>query len=367
MMEEVQSYLQRVRPLTLEEKETARGIAETTIRASYGAAPTREQFAKQSMSKYPALFSVVVFAVCLLVLGAAFTPSAIRLYHAGQQMAFDSLQDAGSAIAIGAAGVLLAEFAQVVATLALAMVQTRTQQSILLGTAALATCFGIVGNIYVADPLRYGTALTWKVAFAWLEAFAPPLVVLSMAYVIKRQVLDAIANRRRADMEFEIAYADWQKQMQMLADQHPQWMRYFIKALQDAVRKANVRTLTREEWNMLPRPAWIVLVQRELQTVDLHEDVLRLQPTAQVQVNREQIATLPEIVRSNGGGGQRTGEVDIAIANAVIAEGGEVTVTCEVCKLQITKPNKLSATRALAAHSKRHANEQKQNSEEVKP
>lgn len=374
-------YLQKVRPLTLEERETSRANAELAIRTSYGGTPTRQQFAKQEQSKYPPVVNNVIRALCMVVLLAAFTPSAIRLYHAGHLMTMESLQDTGSAVAIGVAGVLLAEFAQLVATLFLAMVDKQISQMILLSAAALATCFAIVGNIYVADPTRYGYTLTWQLAFAWLDAFAPPLMVLSTAYVLKEQIFESIRARREADMQYQEAVASWRRNMQRPANEHPAWMRFYVESLQNAIRKANARAIGREEWNVLPRPAWILLVQRELQDMDLHQEIMQqlanpvMHETVQVHVEppltlpsappAKRIAKVIPIAKSSGGGGgHRTGAIDLALQNATVATDGQVTVVCEVCGEQITKANALSAKRALAAHSKKHVNEQKQAEEQ---
>jgi hypothetical protein len=42
--------------------------------------------------------------------------------------------------------------------------------------------------------------------FAWLEAIAPPIIVLATAYVIKEQILEAIEVRHANEQAFQAAW-----------------------------------------------------------------------------------------------------------------------------------------------------------------
>jgi hypothetical protein len=53
----------------------------------------------------------------------------------------------------------------------------------------LATVISVVGNVQLALPGHENSP------FAWLEALAPPIIVLATAYVIKEQILEAIEVR----------------------------------------------------------------------------------------------------------------------------------------------------------------------------
>jgi glycogen synthase len=76
--------------------------------------------------------------------------------------------------------------------------------------------------------------------FAWLESIAPPLLVLSTAYVLKEQLLDAIETRHANERAYQEAVNLWQS---ATADpeSHPHWMQFYANALRDAIRKANNR------------------------------------------------------------------------------------------------------------------------------
>ena len=50
-----------------------------------GSKPTREQFTHTTISRYPLSVTRLISLLCLILLLAAFTPSAIRLYVIGSQ------------------------------------------------------------------------------------------------------------------------------------------------------------------------------------------------------------------------------------------------------------------------------------------
>jgi hypothetical protein len=55
------------------------------------------------------------------------------------------------------------------------------------------------GNIQIALP-----GYTYS-PFAWLEATSPPLLVLSTAYVLKEQLLEAIEHRHTTERSYQMA------------------------------------------------------------------------------------------------------------------------------------------------------------------
>jgi hypothetical protein len=76
--------------------------------------------------------------------------------------------------------------------------------------------------------------------FAWLESIAPPLLVLSTAYVMKEQILETIEIRHANERAFQVALDEWQATT-ATPEEYPSWMQFYANALQDALRKANVR------------------------------------------------------------------------------------------------------------------------------
>lgn len=91
--------------------------------------------------------------------------------------------------------------------------------------------------------------------FAWLEAIAPPIIVLATAYVIKEQILDSIEIRHANERVFQAALNDW-KTATSTPETHPAWSQFHANALQDALRKANARRketldqMTIEDWRI---------------------------------------------------------------------------------------------------------------------
>jgi hypothetical protein len=98
--------------------------------------------------------------------------------------------------------------------------------------------------------------------FAWLEAIAPPLLVLSTAYVLKEQMLEAIELRHANERAYQEAVIEWQRAT-VNPEAHSQWMQLHANALRDALRKANSRR--REALEALTTADWRALVYRELQ------------------------------------------------------------------------------------------------------
>jgi hypothetical protein len=98
--------------------------------------------------------------------------------------------------------------------------------------------------------------------FAWLEAIAPPVLVLSTAYVLKEQVLESIDRRHADERAFQAALTDWQVTVTDPED-HPQWLQFYANALRDALRKTNKRR--QETLTQMTQDDWRVAVTREME------------------------------------------------------------------------------------------------------
>lgn len=248
--------IDNLRPLTQEQRQNAcRNAREAVIRA-IGPRPTREYFNHSTISKYPPSVTRLIFFLCLVLLLAAFTPSAIRLYVIGSQTFGQAVSNSVAMTAVGFATVLSAEIGQIVFSLALATLGTsRSARRLLIISMALATIISLVGNVQLALPGHQDSP------FAWLEAIAPPIIVLATAFVIKEQILETIEVRHANERAYQAALDDW-KTATSNPESHLAWSQFHANALQDALRKANARR--RETLDQLTIEDWRIMVGREM-------------------------------------------------------------------------------------------------------
>lgn len=249
--------IENLRPLTQEQRQNARKSARTAVMRSIGPKPAREQFTHTTISKYPVSVTRLISLLCLILLLAAFTPSAIRLYVIGSHTFGQAVPNDVAQIAVGLATVLSAEIGQVVFSLALATLGTSTtSRRLLYLSMGMTTLVALTGNIQTAIP---GHETNF---FAWLEAVMPPLVVLSTAYVLKGQILEAIEQRHATEHAYQTALGEWQV-LTSAPEQLPDWSQFYANALQDALRKANARR--KETLAALRQDDWRLAVYREMQ------------------------------------------------------------------------------------------------------
>jgi hypothetical protein len=122
--------------------------------------------------------------------------------------------------AVRLATVLSAEIGQVVFSLALATLGTcQASKRLLYVSMMLSTIISLAGNAQLALP---GHAYS---PFAWLEAVAPPLLVLAMSFILKEQLLGSIETRHANERAFQVALADWQSATSIPED-HPTWTQF---------------------------------------------------------------------------------------------------------------------------------------------
>jgi hypothetical protein len=244
------AMIDNLRPLTQEQRQSARKKAREAIIRAIGPKPVREHFNQATISKYPPSVTRLIFVLCLVLLLAAFTPSAIRLYVIGSQTFGQAVSNDVAMTAVGFATVLSAEIGQIVFSLALATLGTsQSARRLLIASMAIATIISLVGNVQIALPGHENSP------FAWLEALAPPLIVLATAYVIKEQILETVEVRHANERAFQVALEEWQTAT-ALPEEYPTWLQFYANALQDALRKANVRRketlrqMTVEDWQL---------------------------------------------------------------------------------------------------------------------
>lgn len=246
-----------IRLLTQEERQAARASAHDAIIRVIGSRPERSQFDHHAASKYPPRVTRMITTLCLLLLVAAFTPSAIRLYTIGSQTFGQTINNTVAVRLVGVATVLSAETGQVVFSLALATLgTTRPARRLLYASALIATMIALVGNIQLALP---GHA---ESPFAWFEAIAPPLLVLSTAYVLKEQMLESVRERHTNERAYQEAMAVWTSRAND-PESHLQWPQMYANAVRDALRKANIRR--RDSLAEMTDSDWRAAVWREIQ------------------------------------------------------------------------------------------------------
>ncbi len=118
----------------------------------------------------------------------------------------------------------------------------------------IATIVALTGNIQISLPGHTSSP------FAWLESVAPPLLVLSTAYVLKEQVLEAIEQRHTDELAFQSVLAEW-RNATAKPERHPQWSQFYANALRDALLKTNSRR--KETLNEMSIGDWRAAVYRK--------------------------------------------------------------------------------------------------------
>jgi hypothetical protein len=284
------TMIENLRPLTQDQRQAAQRAAHQAAVRSIGPRPTRDHFSSTTISRYPGSVTRLIAVLCLVLLLAAFTPSAIRLYVIGSQTFGQAVSNNVAQIAVGLATVLSAEIGQVVFSLALATLgTTSTSRRLLYASMAMCTAVSLAGNIQIAL-LGHEQSV-----FAWLEAVIPPLVVLSTAYVLKGQILETIEQRHATERAYQTALADWQAATAE-PEQLPQWTQFYANALQDALRKTNARR--KETLTSLTQADWRLAVYREMQA-DLW--FAEPEPSELAITNTLMLNDVPS-VRQNGNG-----------------------------------------------------------------
>jgi hypothetical protein len=143
-------------------------------------------------------------------------------------------------------------------SLALATLGTsQSTRRLLIASMAIATIISLVGKVQVALPGHETSP------FAWLEALAPPIIVLATAYVIKEQILEAVEVRHANEQAFQAALADW-RVVTAIPEDHPTWTQFYANALQDALRKSNANARRKETLGQMTIEDWRLVVGREM-------------------------------------------------------------------------------------------------------
>lgn len=327
--------IQSLNGLTEEKREEARrkaveGVVGPEIdEANYPPAP----IPPPEPSEYPNAMVMSIVILCVVVLIAAFIPSAYRMYTAGSEVfckSFDEFvgeeTDAAICSSVGVATVLMAETGQAVALLAIAVLgttalsgamdlsdaqkrqvkATKLANSVFWFVAILTTAIAYVGNLHVAKPWTHMDEFFG--AFAWLLDLAPPTLVIGIMYAMKELMLYFI--RRRFQHKLQIAATEKRRLDQIAGDHrtregfrmnpevHPLWHKQYALALKDAIVKSNLRQRGERKSKALDarlyllknlsNEEWKYLIKQQIIASDFTVDPTKLTVVERIEAQLEQ-------------------------------------------------------------------------------
>lgn len=353
----------RVNALNAEQRDAALDAARRRIAGSEpdaANAPTFEQFERSAIARFPAWVTRTITALCVVMLTAAFLPSAIRLHAVGLATTGITMTHEMSMYVIAICGVFIAETGQIVFSLAAKTnAETLSQRRGLWAGALVCTCFALTGNA-----VAVGTHATDN-AFAFLETFAPPVLVLITAQILKTQMLHAIEARYSAKTAFKVALETWESQNKAARDAwqaaytnaHADgtWDRTLANALRDALRSANrqskavLRELTPHDWH--------ALVMRERNAEEWYDavetDLAQRRARLERSVETSASALADDVVLPSGK--RSTGTTGAMSASPVVQRGAAFFRACPTCGQEFEGATPRAATNSCVAHMKTHA------------
>lgn len=376
-MMQVSDAFYKVNALTQEQRDAAYAAARKRIAGIEpvpGDEPKRSVYNRHSVSRFPAWVMILVTVLCLVMLVVAFLPSAMRLHAVALATNAVVLLHATSVYAAAIATVMMAEIGQVIFSLAAATNDASWQRRTLLGGALVCTLIALSGNA-----VAMGTHALDNL-FAFLETFAPPVLVLITAQILKTQMLHATESKHAADLKYHDDHATWERNHAAAksewltrytnATSAREWDATLANALRDALRAANrqskavLRELTPTDWRALilrERSAeeWWQQAEREAaaeaERIALEEARLR---------EEEATARLRRLEGQRSGTHSTGATGEVASAETLRAGNAFVKV-CPQCGERFEGDTLRSATNRLVAHMKRHANERRAATQDV--
>lgn len=360
-------WFYRVNALNQEQRDAAYEGARKRIAGAppeRNAPPELAHFQRTAQGKYPPSVTRTITALCALMLAAAFVPSAMRLHLVGAE-GFALVFDHATTVYVAALCiVLMAETGQVIFSLAAATnAETRTQRWGLGAGALICTAIAITGNAVAVGNHAFDHA------FAFLETFAPPILVLITSQILKTQMLHAVEARQHAQTQYAHAYATWQTQTESAerlwqaayddATQHTAWDRTLANNLKDALRSANKQSkaVLRE----LTAADWFALVLRERNAEEWYDAEAQRVQQATARLATASVGDgAPSERRATGERIAPTGAGDVTLgASDLRFEGNEWVRTCPVCGEEFRATERRVASARYSAHSKRHVNDER--------
>lgn len=235
----------------------AQHAAKEAVIALSGNKPRRSDFDNSTASKYPAWLIGAVLLASVVMLAAAFLPSAIRLYDIGNNTF--SINDRNSKIAAGICIILLAETGSILFTLTLAVMDnlSRTGKNMLIISAAASATIALLGNYFVALHNQHANL------FEVFEALAPPLLTLATSYILKEVSLKAIERRFVDNQAYEHALKAWEHET-VAPERHEQYPQLLANEIKAAIWKANKGKRARVAMGEFTSEDWLREVRREI-------------------------------------------------------------------------------------------------------
>jgi hypothetical protein len=255
--------LRDVPTLTQTQRLEAQAKTRDQVANLLGAKPHWRDYRGGVSTKFPPMLTMAIAILCLVALVAAFIISAMRIQYVGYKIFLLGIPDHHKAEIASYAMVALAEAASIAFTVAFTVIgRTRAAKAVLLGSVIATALFALSGNYEIA--LRgHETTL-----FMILESMLPPLLTLSIAFVLERTFLEDLESWQQQRAIWQADMKVW-KDATRNAHNHPRWIPLYANELRDAITKAFSRRKATTEFLMsLNDGAWAWLVKRELSADD---------------------------------------------------------------------------------------------------
>ena len=304
--------------LTQEQRNAAQSNARAHIA---GMRPTLET--TQSLDEYPRWLIRLSIGVLMFILVALFLTSAMRVYDIAHKTFYDAIADNNSAVIAGMALVLGAELGQVAFMLLVSVLPQRSTIALYTG-ALLCTVVALAGNIEAAQ-LQNAIGV-----FPYVEAIAPPVLVLLGAYALERVLLQSVAAHHAKQVAYTQSLAAWNAAYKS-AHTHNNWMIALAQSIREQLHTAHQRKQVYRDADNATLRNWVIA---------------ELKADAWAKTLVDSIEAEPRL------NGAKPAQIAAPIKN-----GGEYTSTCDTCGKTFTKATKRSASMALTAHQRKHKNE----------
>lgn len=231
-----ESRIARVNALTQEQRDAVYHAAKLRIA---GRQPLLEDFSHHGTAQYSTATRVTIIVLTVLMLIASFLPSAMRIHEAGRIAFQTGINHETSLYLAAICVVLMAESGQIIFSLASSLMKGVWYQLAFVVGAVICTAIALTGNHEIAHgSIAEGQTQS---AFAFLETYAPPILTLITAQVLKSQFLAADKRKTEQGAAFASALADWMQRVEN-AEQDHTWARTLAILLWDEIRNANKRS-----------------------------------------------------------------------------------------------------------------------------
>jgi len=305
---QIADALQAIRPLNDTERLEAENAAKTLVIARLGGEPNAADYARATVSKYPAWVNNGVAQLILVVLLAASALSVFRQFTVGRDyfmygqlqtgvMLVDGtpvqrsgINDHWQGVIAGVATPLLGEFLIILSTIAARVYFVGRARLWFIIPVLMGLMLTLVGNWMVEQPHDL---------FGLLVTVSPPIAVLFLSIVGERLIFTAIEDKHAADTLYQAALSAYR-----VKASNPLTMdgyrNAYGNALRAAVFGANLKgagaTARRELMGTFDNAIWQAIVRRESDSdnwLDAVTQPITAEPAAPITVTRPTPAALP--------------------------------------------------------------------------